>query len=128
MREPSSSPALRLRPPTVDDEAVCRRYHEQLTAEGFSFLLADATWEELLAQVEREAAGTDLPPGRVRADFLLGEVDGAVVGRVSIRHELNEDCGASEGTSVTPSRPSTADAGTPRRCSRRPWRAWPRRA
>lgn len=128
MPEPSPAPALTLRPPRAGDEAVCRRYHEQLAAEGFSFLLAEGSWEEPLAQVEREATGTDLPPGRVRADFLLGEVDGAVVGRVSIRHELNEDCGASEGTSVTPSRPSTADAGTPRRCSRRPWRAWPRRA
>ena len=90
MPELSPAPALTLRPPTVDDEAVCRRYHEQLNAEGFSFLLADGTWDELLAQVEREAAGTDLPSGRVRADFLLGEVDDAVVGRVSIRHDLNE--------------------------------------
>lgn len=90
MPEPSPAPALTLRPPRAGDEAVCRRYHEQLAAEGFSFLLAEGSWEEPLAQVEREAAGTDLPPGRVRADFLLAEVDGDVVGRVSIRHDLNE--------------------------------------
>jgi len=31
-----------------------------------------------------------VPPGRVPATFLLAEVDGAIVGRVSIRHELND--------------------------------------
>lgn len=79
---------LRLRPPGPGDEAAARALHAQLLAEDFSFLLADGTWEEVLASCAREAAGTDLPPGRVRSDFLLAEVDGQVVGRVSVRHAL----------------------------------------
>jgi predicted acetyltransferase len=79
---------LRLRPPGPGDEAAARALHEELLADGFSFLLSDGTWEEVLASCERDAAGTDLPPDRVRADFLLAEVDGEVVGRVSVRHEL----------------------------------------
>ncbi|PWD52299.1 GNAT family N-acetyltransferase [Serinibacter arcticus] len=78
-----------LRPPTGTDEVVLRRIHEQLRADGFTFLLADGDWPVLLAQVQREADGVDLPPGRVRSDFLVAEVDGVLVGRVSVRHELN---------------------------------------
>jgi len=81
---------LTLRPPTPDDEAACRRLHEQLAPEGFSFLLADGSWDEVLATVTREAAGTDLPADRVRAEYLLAEVDGEVVGRVSIRYALTD--------------------------------------
>lgn len=96
---------LLLRPPAEADEAVCRRYHEELEAEGFQFLLAAGTWEEILATVRREAAGADLPPGRVRAEYLLGEVDGEVVGRVSIRYALTDwlrDFGGNVGYAVAP--------------------------
>jgi len=80
---------LILRPPGHDDEPAVRALHADLLADGFSFLFdADRSWPEVLDQVAREAAGVDLPPGRVRSDFLLGDVDGTVVGRVSIRHEL----------------------------------------
>jgi predicted acetyltransferase len=79
---------LVLRPPTVEDETALRALHEELRAEGFDVLLAQGSWHQILAQVEREASGTGLPEGRVRADFLVAEVDGTVVGRVSVRHEL----------------------------------------
>ncbi len=81
---------LTLRPPTPDDEAACRRLHEQLTAEGFSFLLADGTWDEILKTVRKEHEGVRLRPRHVRSDFLLAEVDGEVVGRVSIRYGLTD--------------------------------------
>lgn len=81
---------LVLRPPTLRDEASARRLHEQLDADGFTFLLAEGTWPEILAQLDREARGVDVNPGRVRADFLLAEVDGEVVGRVSIRYALTD--------------------------------------
>ncbi len=81
---------LVLRMPTRADEPAARRLHAQLLEEGFSFLLAEGTWDEVLDEVAREAAGHDLPPGRVRADFLLAEVDGTVVGRVSIRYALTD--------------------------------------
>lgn len=81
---------LILRPPTAADEAGCRALPEQLLADDFEFLLADGSWGELPSTVAREAAGIDLAPGRVPADFLRAEVDGQVVGRVSIRHALND--------------------------------------
>ncbi|PRZ08611.1 putative acetyltransferase [Isoptericola sp. CG 20/1183] len=96
---------LHLRPPRPDDEAALRRLHDELAADGFTFLLADGTWDEVLAQVRRESAGTDLPPGRVRADFLVAEVDGEPVGRVSIRYALNDylrEVGGHVGYGVAP--------------------------
>ena len=82
--------SLTLRPPTVADEAAMRRMHDQLADEGFQFLLADGPWPHVLAQVEWESRGIGLPEGRVPADFLVAEVDGEPVGRVSIRHRLND--------------------------------------
>ena len=79
-----------LRPPRAEDEAAVRYLHEQLIAVGFPFLLVDGTWEEILEIIRFEAVGKDLPAGRVPADFLVAEVDGTLVGRVSIRHQLNE--------------------------------------
>ena len=81
--------SLILRPPTTADEAAVRDMNEQLAAEDFDFLLAEGPWDHVLAQIEREAQGVGLPEGRVPADFLLAEVDGVRVGRVSIRHHLN---------------------------------------
>lgn len=80
--------SLLLRPPTVADEIPLRRMHDQLAAEGFDLLLVDGPWAHVLAQVEQESRGVDLPEGRVPADFLVAEVDGVPVGRVSIRHAL----------------------------------------
>ncbi|WP_151525912.1 GNAT family N-acetyltransferase [Serinicoccus kebangsaanensis] len=96
---------LTLRPPTSQDERALRGLHEQLAAEGFDFLLADGSWAQVLAQIEREAAGEGLPEGRVRADFLVAEVDGTPVGRVSIRHELTpflREVGGHVGYAVAP--------------------------
>ena len=81
---------LTLRPPTEADEAALRKMHAQLAEEGFDFLLSDALWPEFLAQAQRYAEGIDLPADRVPADWLVAEVDGVPVGRVSIRHELND--------------------------------------
>lgn len=96
---------LILRPPRPDDETVLRRLHAELAPEGFEFLLAEGTWDEVLEQIRRESAGTDLPPGRVRADFLVAEVDGELVGRVSIRYALTEflrEVGGHVGYGVAP--------------------------
>lgn len=66
-----------------------RALHEQLAPEGFHFLLFEGTWDENLSAIRREAEGTDLPAGRVRADYLVAVACGVPVGRVSIRYELN---------------------------------------
>ncbi|MDN3309311.1 GNAT family N-acetyltransferase [Microbacterium oryzae] len=81
---------LSLRFPGPADEAACRRLHEQLAAENFAFLQAEGTWKQICAAVRREHEGVDIAPGRVRSSWLVADVDGEVVGRVSIRHVLND--------------------------------------
>ncbi|MFC7876316.1 GNAT family N-acetyltransferase [Isoptericola sp. NPDC057391] len=96
---------LTLRPPRHDDETALRRMHDQLAADGFTFLQHDGTWDDILAVVAREARGDDLAPGRVRCDFLVADVDGVLVGRVSVRHELTEylcEVGGHVGYAVAP--------------------------
>lgn len=67
-----------------------RALHAQIAPEGFHFLLFEGTWDDNLAAIRREAEGTDLPAGRVRADYLVAVAGGVQVGRVSIRYELNK--------------------------------------
>ena len=96
---------LRLRPLALTDEADLRTFHEQLRADDFEFLQAEGSWADIIATHEREARGIDLPPGRVRAEFLVAEVDGRPVGRTSIRYELNDflfSLGGHVGYAVAP--------------------------
>ena len=88
-----SVPDLRLRPFRADDQVEAVRAHEELAADGFHFLVnwsPGRPWADLLEQYAAERRGTDLPEGRVPAAFLAAEVGGALVGRASIRFELNE--------------------------------------
>jgi predicted acetyltransferase len=86
------TPGLVLRPLTTADETEAWAAHDELTPEGFDFLLDGRRddWKGYLAHLADERAGVDLPPGRVAATFLVADVGGALVGRTSIRHELNE--------------------------------------
>ncbi len=84
---------LRLRPPRSADEAQALAADAELGPEGFAFLLergAGGSWGEYLARLEQVRRGEELGPGRVPATFLFAEADGELVGRVSIRHELND--------------------------------------
>jgi hypothetical protein len=83
---------LALRPPTLDDEAQVRSAQAELAAEGFTFVfdLEAASWPELLARLERQRRGESGRPGWVPSTFLLAVVGPDVVGRVSIRQELND--------------------------------------
>jgi len=47
-------------------------------------------WAEWTALMERHRHGIDLPENRVRGAFLAADVDGQLVGRASIRFELND--------------------------------------
>jgi predicted acetyltransferase len=85
--------SLTLRPFGPADESVARVGHEALAVEGFPFLLSyepHLGWEVWLAEIERLRVGTDLPVDRVRSAFLAADVDGVLVGRVSVRFTLNE--------------------------------------
>ena len=85
------TPALVLRPLTTADEAEACAAHDELAPEGFDFLLDGRRddWDGYLAHLARERACVDLPPGRVAATFLVADVGGVLVGRISVRHELN---------------------------------------
>jgi predicted acetyltransferase len=85
---------LSLRPLKHDDEGAARAANVELAVEDFMFLLDDwdseESWDAYLRRVEKVRMGIDLAPGRVPATFLAATVDGELVGRVSIRHELND--------------------------------------
>ena len=84
---------LVLRPITEADETVCWAAHRELAEDDFTFLLnvvEGEPWADYVARLERWCAGTDVPKPFVPAALLLAEVDGEVVGRSSIRYELND--------------------------------------
>lgn len=85
--------ALRLRPLTAADEKQALLSHEELAWEDFTFLLgfqqADS-WADYLVRLENARRGIDVPKDRVPATFLVAEAEGQLVGRVSIRHCVND--------------------------------------
>lgn len=89
----SESSLLRLRVPTAQDETVVRRGHAEMATEHFPFALfldEEPSFAAWLNRMDRQTRGEVRHPRHVTADYLLAEVDGEVVGRVSIRHELND--------------------------------------
>ena len=86
-------PSLRLRPPRLDDEVDFVAAHEALAKEGFTFGLnyeLGDPWEAYLKQLDGHRRGDCLPDGWVPMTFLVADVAGRIVGRSSIRHQLNE--------------------------------------
>jgi predicted acetyltransferase len=84
---------LRLRPLRPDDEAAFRAGHADMAAEGLTFgprLSCDLAWDDYLRTLADDRAGINLPDGLVPSTFLVADVDGQIVGRVSIRHCLTD--------------------------------------
>jgi predicted acetyltransferase len=85
-----------LRAPTLADESALRLAYREFEAEGTQkFLLhgfdGDTTdFQTYIDVVNQHSAGQDLPAGKVQDTFLIAEVDGEVVGRISLRHTLND--------------------------------------
>jgi predicted acetyltransferase len=78
---------------TDDDEAACVAAHDELLADGFTFALGrrdDMGWGRYRHRLAAHSHGRDLEPGQVASTFLVADVGGTIVGRTSIRHELNE--------------------------------------
>jgi predicted acetyltransferase len=87
------SAALRLRPPRPDDEPAFRAAHQVMEAEGFTFGLGlepAMPWSTYLKTLAGHRTGMNLPAGLVPQTLLVADVSGEIVGRTSIRHELNE--------------------------------------
>ena len=100
--------ALTLRWPRLDEEAEFLRAHQATSAETPSFLLhyeegmPFGRYLEVLADQHR---GENLQPGYVPSTFLFAFLGERIVGRVSIRHRLNEfleRCGGHIGYVVVP--------------------------
>jgi predicted acetyltransferase len=84
---------LRLRPLRDDDETVVRQANLELAPDNFDFALGltpETDWSTFKQTKVEQHLGVDLPEGYVPASFLLATVNDELVGRVSIRHELNE--------------------------------------
>ena len=84
---------LTLRPFGLADEAPALAARAEFEGTGFNFLPFDfdprMPWAEWIALMERYRQGIDLPENRTRSAFLAADVDGQLVGRASIRFELN---------------------------------------
>lgn len=97
-----------LRELRIDDQEQARAAHRELADDGFPFLLdwkEDEPWTAYVQRVENQRRGLDLPSGWVPSTFLVAEADGVLIGRVSIRHELNdflENFGGHIGYAVRP--------------------------
>ncbi|MEE8602512.1 GNAT family N-acetyltransferase [Euzebya tangerina] len=92
-----STPPLRLRLPIVTDEEQVRAAESEFAGSGFIFALGlqpDDPFDEWVERVRAHERGEQLPDSWVPSSFLLGVIDGAdgdvVVGRTSIRYELND--------------------------------------
>jgi predicted acetyltransferase len=84
---------LRLRPFIHDDETAILEAQRELSADGFTFALDyedGMDWQDYLDFLENGRVGLDLAANRVPASMLAAEVSGQVVGRLSVRHTLNE--------------------------------------
>jgi predicted acetyltransferase len=86
--------SLILRPFVPADEATALAARAEFEDGEFEFLPFDyderMSWSDWIDLVERIRQGVDVPEGRVRAAFLAADADGALVGRASIRFELND--------------------------------------
>jgi len=83
-----------LRPLTVEDEEEALKAQAELELDNFSFLLGayqvGEPWAPYVARIESAQRGEGLQEGFVPATFLVAEEAGQIVGRTSIRHELND--------------------------------------
>ncbi len=82
---------LTLRPPSPADEKACLKANTEFGDFPFLLLWNDQlSWPRYLELLDGLRTGARIPNGLVHSDFLLAEVDGELVGRVSIRYALNE--------------------------------------
>jgi predicted acetyltransferase len=90
----SSAQRLILRPFTIADEPEAMAAQEELKADNFEFLLETTpgqTWAEFVSRLGEISQGVNVAADRVPADLLAADVDGQLVGRVSIRHNIEPD-------------------------------------
>ncbi|HXQ00358.1 MAG TPA: GNAT family N-acetyltransferase [Solirubrobacteraceae bacterium] len=85
--------ALQLRPLRREHETDARRAHAELASDAFDFLLGwdqSQPWADYLRKLDGCRHGLDLSTSWVASTFLGAFVGAELVGRISIRHELND--------------------------------------
>jgi predicted acetyltransferase len=86
-------PSVVLRRPARDDEAEVMRAHRATTPDVPSFLhhyQEGMPYLRYLQVLDAQERDTGLPPGRVPSTFLFAFDGPRIVGRVTIRHRLND--------------------------------------
>ncbi len=84
---------IRLRPLRYQDEDAALAAHEALTRDGFAFLIdyvPGEPWGTYLGRMRDQSRGLGLAADRVPATFLAACAGDLLVGRISVRHELND--------------------------------------
>lgn len=87
------SSLLRLRPLTVEDQPAFDAAILAFVGSGFSFNFGYQPGDDFaqyLRHLDDEAHGRNLKPGFVPALFLVGDVGGTIIGRLSLRLALND--------------------------------------
>ncbi len=80
---------LEFRLPAAGDEQDVRQALREF--DDFVFAsIADMPWDAFVARAQSDHEGRDMPPERVPCSFLLAFAGTDLVGRVSIRYELND--------------------------------------
>ena len=86
-----------LRQLRMNDRDDALQAQHEMALDGFDFLLdsmgtysEEEPWEAYLARLSAIEKGENVPSDWVASTFLVAEVDAQIVGRVSIRHELNQ--------------------------------------
>lgn len=85
--------ALRLRKIALEDEEAFLRASEAMKPDDFEFAFyydEGMDFGDYLALLDDATRGHRVPAQHVASTFLVGDVGGELVGRVSIRHELTE--------------------------------------
>lgn len=84
---------LRLRPPRLQDAEAFRLAQEEFQLEDFEFAFGwdqSAPFSVFIQSVDDRSQGKNLPPDWVPETFLVAVVNDGIVGRISIRHSLND--------------------------------------
>jgi predicted acetyltransferase len=82
-----------LRPYRPSDEGAALAARAELAEEGLEFLWGfspSMSWQQYLQVVADYDVGHNLPDGHVRTALLVAEDDAHLVGRISVRYELND--------------------------------------
>lgn len=93
MKSSAFSTTITLRPVALSDEEVVRSANVEMAADGFTFafgLEGTTIFADYVQELRDRREARDVKNGAVPETFLLAEADGAVVGRLSLRHTLDD--------------------------------------